>query len=51
MTGTRIEPEASAKDNERGTAPPEQPASDADLVYEPADDGWPGHEEPAYTYH
>ena len=39
--------------NERGTAPPEAPAPDADLVYEPVDDGWPGyddHESP-YPYH
>ena len=39
------------KGSERGTAPPEEPASDADLVYEPLDDGWPGYEEPTYTYH
>jgi hypothetical protein len=37
--------------NERGTAPPVPPASDADLVYEPVDDGWPGYDEPTYTYH
>ena len=39
------------KGNERGTAPLEAPASDADLAYEPVDDGWPGHDEPTYTYH
>ena len=39
------------KGNERGTAPPEEPASNADLVYETVDDGWPGHDEPAYKYH
>jgi hypothetical protein len=41
------------KGNERGTAPLEEPAPDADLVYEPVDDGWPGyddHESP-HPYH
>jgi hypothetical protein len=33
------------KGNERGTAPLEGPESDADLVYEPVDDGWPGYDE------
>ena len=51
--------------NERGTAPLEEPAPDADLVYDPVDDlsaclsacghaqagGWSGHDEPKYTYH
>ncbi len=35
----------------KSTAPLEAPASDADLVYEPVDDGWPGHDEPTYKYH
>jgi hypothetical protein len=39
------------KGNERGAAPPVQSAPDADLAYEPVDDGWPGYEEPTYTYH
>jgi hypothetical protein len=39
------------KGNERGTAPLEEPASGADLVYEPVDDGWPGYDEPTCTYH
>jgi hypothetical protein len=47
--------------NERGTAPLEAPAPDADLVYEPVDDlsacghaqagGWPGYDESPYKYH
>jgi hypothetical protein len=39
------------KGNERGTALLEEPASDADLVYEPVDDGRPGSEEPTDRYH
>ena len=39
------------KGNERGTAPLEAPASDADLVYEPVDDGWPGYDESPHKYH
>ena len=39
------------KVNERGAAPLEQPVADADVVCEPVDDGWPGHDEPTYTYH
>ena len=40
------------KGNERGTAPFAAPVSDADLVYEPVDDGWPGYDdESPYTYH
>jgi len=37
--------------NERGTAPPEKPASNADLVYEAVEDGWPGYDESPYQYH
>ena len=39
------------KGNERGTAPLEETAPDVELAYEPADDGWPGYEEPTYKYH
>jgi hypothetical protein len=49
------------KGNERGTAPLEEPAPGADLVYEPVDDlsacghaqagGWPGYDESPYQYH
>ena len=39
------------KGNERGTAPFEDPAPDADLVWEPVDDGWPGYDESPYKYH
>ena len=39
------------KSNERGTAPFKEPASNADLVCEPVDDGWPGHDESPYKYH
>jgi hypothetical protein len=49
------------KGNERGTAPLQGLASDADLVYEPVEDlsscdyaragDWPGHDEPTYKYH
>ena len=38
--------------NERGTAPHQEPAPGADLVYEPVDDGWPGYDdESPYKYH
>ena len=40
------------KGNERGTAPFAAAVSDADLVCEPVDDGWPGYDdESPYTYH
>jgi len=39
--------------NERGTAPLEEPASNADLVYEAVEDGRPSHDddESPYKYH
>jgi hypothetical protein len=39
------------KDNDRGTAPIEGPASNADFVSEPVDDGWADYDQPTYTYH
>ena len=39
------------KGNERGTAPLEASAPDAELVYEAVDDSWPGHDGSTYTYH
>ena len=47
----RFDPVGFRKGDERGTAPPEDPASNAGLVYEPVDDGWPGHDESPYQYH
>jgi hypothetical protein len=53
------------KGNERGTAPLEETAPNAEFVYEPVDDlsaclsacghaqagGWPGYDESSYQYH
>ena len=37
--------------NERGAAPPEEPASKADLVYEAVEAGWPDYDESPDQYH
>jgi hypothetical protein len=37
--------QAKSQGNEPGTAPPGEPASNADLVYEAVDDGWTGYDE------